>query len=605
MSIHYTVQPTDPAGHRFTVTLDVSDPDPAGQVLRLPAWIPGSYLVREFAKNIVHIQASSAGAPVTIDKLDKDTWRVAPVAGPLRVVIEVYAWDLSVRTAHLDQTHGFFNGTSLFLCVVGQEDQPQGLTLLPPDDPKCAGWRVATTMPRKGAQPYGFGTFEAADYDELIDHPVEMGTFELRTFEACGVPHDFAITGRFTCDWDRLLTDLKAICEHHIRFFGEPAPMERYLFQLTVVGDGYGGLEHRASTALIAKRDDLPQPGDDPDKLSDGYRRLLGLCSHEYFHTWNVKRIKPAAFLPYDLNREGYTTLLWAFEGVTSYYDDLGVLHAGSMKSTDWCELVGQTITRVRKGPGRRTQSLADSSFDAWTKFYRQDENAPNAIVSYYAKGALAALALDLTIRLQSEGKASLDDVWKQMWTRYGEPLVGVPEDGVETLAAEVTGLDLGEFFDIAIRGTADLPLEDLLAQFGVTLTFRPAESASDKGGKKAKKDVEELRKRGELGARVVKTSLGAKLANVYTGGAAHAAGLSAGDVVVAADGLRVTGSDLIDKLARKAPGETATLHAFRRDELHVVEVTLQAPNEHVAVLALVEEPAEDVAARRLAWLGE
>jgi predicted metalloprotease with PDZ domain len=604
MSIHYTVCPSDPAGHRFTVTLDVASPDPAGQLLRLPAWIPGSYLIREFAKNIVRIEASSHAAPVALDKLDKDTWRAAPVDGPLRVVVEVYAWDLSVRTAHLDQTHGFFNGTSLFLAVVGQEHGPHGVTLLPPDDPRCEGWRVATTLPRKDAPAYGFGTFEAADYDELVDHPVEMGTFDLRTFEACGVPHDVAITGRFSCDWDRLLRDLKAICEHHIRFFGEPAPMDRYLFQLTVVGDGYGGLEHRASTALIAKRDDLPQHGDDPDGLTDGYRQLLGLCSHEYFHTWNVKRIKPAVFLPYDLNREGHTTLLWAFEGVTSYYDDLGVLRSGSMKASDWCELVGQNITRVRVGPGRLSQSLADSSFDAWTKFYRQDEDAPNAIVSYYAKGAIAALALDLTIRQRTDGAASLDDVWKTLWERNGKPHVGVPEDGVEALAAEVAGIDLSEFFDLAIRGTADLPLEELLPHFGVTLTFRPAESASDKGGKKSKKDADTLRKRGDLGARVVKGSHGAKLANVYSGGAAHAAGLSAGDVVVAADGLRVTGTDLVDRLARKAPGETATLHAFRRDELHVVEVTLQPPSEHVAVLELVEEPAPDVAARRLAWLG-
>jgi predicted metalloprotease with PDZ domain len=604
MAPHYVVRPTDPAGHRFTVTLTIDAPDPAGQQLRLPAWIPGSYLIREFAKNIVEISATCEGEPVALRKLDKDTWQAPPVEGPLTVTSVVYAWDLSVRTAHLDQTHGFFNGTSLFLAVVGQEDGPQRVTLLPPDDPACAGWRVATTLPRVSGVHHGFGTFEAADYDELVDHPVEMGTWTLYAFEACGVIHEFALTGMHTCDGERLCRDLKAICEHHIRFFGEPAPMDRYLFQTTVVGDGYGGLEHRASTALIAKRDDLPQVGDDPDSLSEGYRQFLGLCSHEYFHTWNVKRIKPAVFLPYDLNTEGHTTLLWAFEGVTSYYDDLGVLHSGCMKPADWLELMGRTITRVRKGPGRGLQSLADSSYDAWTKFYRQDEDAPNAIVSYYAKGALAALALDLTLRKETDGRTTLDHVWQALWERHGKPLVGVPEDGIEKLAEELSGLELGSFFDAAIRGTGDLPLVELLAHFGVELAFRPADGPDDKGGKASSTPVAKLRGRGELGARVVSGGGGAKLANVYSGGAAHKAGLSAGDVVIAADGIKVSGSDLVKRLGKRPPGSRVALHAFRRDELMRFTLTLQAPREYVAVLSLVEDLDEATAARRQAWLG-
>ena len=604
MAPHYVVRPTDPAGHRFTVTLTVDAPDPAGQVLRLPAWIPGSYLIREFAKNIVEIEASCEGEPVRLRKLDKDTWQADPIDGPLTVTSVVYAWDMSVRTAHLDQTHGFFNGTSLFLAVAGQELGPQRVTLLPPDDPACAGWRVATTLPRVSGPHHGFGTFECADYDELVDHPVEMGTWTHYAFEACGVIHEVAITGMHTCDGERLCRDLKAICEHHIRFFGEPAPMSRYLFQTTVVGKAYGGLEHRSSTALIAKRDDLPQVGDDPDTVGEGYRRFLGLCSHEYFHTWNVKRIKPAVFLPYDLSREGHTTLLWAFEGVTSYYDDLGVLHAGCMKAADWLELMGQTITRVRKGSGRTLQSLSDSSFDAWTKFYRQDENAPNAIVSYYAKGALAALALDLRLRLDTDGRVSLDDVWRALWERHGQPLVGVPEDGVEKLAEELSGLSLGSFFDAAIRGTGDLPLVELLQQFGVELAFRPPDGATDKGGKAASTPVEKLRERGDLGARVVSGGGGAKLASVFTGGAAHEAGLSAGDVVIAADGLKVSGGELVKRLARRPPGSVIALHAFRRDELMRFRLTLRAPDEYVAVLTLVEDPDEAPAARRMAWLG-
>ena len=431
-----------------------------------------------------------------------------------------------------------------------------------------------------------------------------MGAWTLYTFEACGVIHEFALTGMHTCDGERLCRDLKAICEHQIRFFGEPAPVDRYLFQTTVVGDGYGGLEHRASTALIAKRDDLPQRDDPPDGLTDGYRSFLGLCSHEYFHTWNVKRIKPAAFVPYDLSREAHTTLLWAFEGVTSYYDDIMILRSGCMKPSDWLELMGRAITRVRRGPGRNLQSLADSSFDAWTKFYRQNEDAPNALVSYYQKGALAALALDLTIRKETDGRVSLDDVWRTLWERNGRPLVGVPEDGIQAIAEEVSGLDLEGFFADVVRGTDDIPLAELLADFGVDLTFRPADGPADLGGRASSVPVEKLRQRGELGARVVAGGGGAKLANVYTGGAAHRAGLSAGDVVIAADGIKVTGTDLVGRLGRRVPGSVVALHAFRRDELMRFRVTLQAPREFVAVLDLSEDPAPEVAARREAWLG-
>ena len=272
----------------------------------MPAWIPGSYLVREFAKHIVSIRAEAGGKAVRLKKLDKHTWQAAPVKGsePLTITMTVYAWDLSVRGAHLDTTHGFFNGTSVFLRVLGQEDSPCLVHIAPPSGTAYKHWRLATSLPpargeRGAAKPLGFGLFQAANYDELIDHPVEMGSFTHFSFEAGGVPHEVAITGRHDCDTERLAADLAKICTAQIDFFARPAPMTRYVFLVTAVGDAYGGLEHRASTALICKRADLPKPGQ--TTISEGYRRFLGLCSHEYFHTWNVKRIKPAAFIPYDL----------------------------------------------------------------------------------------------------------------------------------------------------------------------------------------------------------------------------------------------------------------------------------------------------------------
>ena len=569
----YRIRPLDPAAHRFEVHCTVARPDPTGQRFALPAWIPGSYLIRDFARHITAIRAECDGQAVRLDKIDKHTWQAAPLkrVAPLNVICEVYAWDLSVLGAHLDQTHAFFNGTSVFLRVFGQEDSPCLVDIQPPVGRAFKDWRVATSLePAAGekgaAKELGFGLYRAADYDELIDHPVEMGRFTLAQFEACGVPHRIAITGRHDADLDRLCADLKRVCEWQIRFFGEPAPMPRYTFLVTVVGNGYGGLEHRASTALLCSRDDLPYVG--MKGVSEGYRTFLGLCSHEYFHTWNVKRIKPAAFTPYDLDRENYTTLLWAFEGITSYYDDLALLRSGVIELKDWLELTAKTISNVQRAPGRLKQSLADSSFDAWSKFYRPDENTPNAVVSYYAKGALVALALDLTLRQRS--KTSLDDVMRTLWQRHGQTGIGVGEDDVRRIAEELSGLNLKRFFTDAVHGTTELPLKKLLAPFGIALDWETAKSAPPSLGAKTSTEGKEL-----------------KLATVYDGGAAQAAGLSAGDILLAIDGLRVTPTSLDKQLARHQPGDEIHMHAFRRDELMQFTVRLDPAPADIAKFTL------------------
>ena len=593
-SVRYSIVPKDPAAHLFEVVLIVEAPDPAGQRLILPAWIPGSYMIREFARNIVRIAASANGRKVVLEKVDKHSWQAGRCEGPLVVTYEVYAWDLSVRTAHLDQTHAFFNGTSVFLRVEGQEQSPHEVEIRRPEGSQYAAWRVATALPALDAERYGFGRYVAADYDELIDHPVELGGFALATFKAHGVPHDIVITGQVpNLDMARLCADLKKICEAQIRLF-EPvskrAPMRRYVFMTLAVGDGYGGLEHRASTALICSRADLPVQG--KKDMTEGYRTYLGLCSHEYFHTWNVKRIKPAAFAPYDLQNEGYTSLLWLFEGFTSYYDDLMLVRAGLIDEADYYKLLAKTANGVLRGSGRNSQSVAESSFDAWVKYYRQDENAPNAIVSYYAKGSLVALGLDLTIRAATGGRKSLDDVMRALWVRYGRDFYGegdgagrgVDESGVAALFEEISGVRLKRFFDRHIHGTDDVPLDKLLAPFAV--------SVADK------------RKNGRpsLGARMVKEGNDCKLANVYEGGAAHRAGLSALDLLVAVDGLRVTATNLDTLMSRYGVNDTVTVHAFRRDELMSFSVSLKADDAPQVTLAAEAKPA--AAARlRSAWL--
>ena len=587
--IRYTLSPAEPAAHRYHVSCRVAQPDPAGQRFALPAWIPGSYLIRDFARHIVAIRAEAGGKPVPLTKLDKHTWQAAPVKAKQALTLhyEVYAWDLSVRGAHLDRTHGFFNGTSVFLRVIGQEDAPCLLDLLPPADRECAGWRVATALPpaeeRKGKAKRGFGRYRAADYDELIDHPVEMGTFTLARFKACGIPHEIAITGRHDCDLERLTADLKKICEWQIRFFGEPAPMDRYVFLVMAVGDGYGGLEHRASTALLCSRDDLPYKG--MAGLPERYRTFLGLCSHEYFHTWNVKRIKPAAFVPYDLSQENYTRLLWAFEGFTSYYDDLMLVRSGRISVADYLGLLGKTITQVHKGSGRRKQSVAESSFDAWTKYYRQDENSPNAIVSYYTKGSLVALLLDLRLRAESSGARSLDDLMRALWVRHGQTGLGVAEDGLFALAAEIGGAETGHWLRAMVEGTDELPLESWLKRVDVNLAWEA--SATGVG----------------LGVRTAADGDALRLANVFDGGVAQAAGLSAGDVLVALDGLKVNSGNLDKLLTRRLPGEEVEIHAFRRDELMRFEVILQEAPQDTAKLSLAEGGSPAHRALRAGWL--
>ncbi|AOI56489.1 M61 family metallopeptidase [Burkholderia diffusa] len=593
--IRYSIAPKDLAAHLFEVSVTVDDPDPEGQHFSLPVWIPGSYLVREFARNIVTLAAfNDAGRKVRIAKTDKNTWRAAPVSGALTLRYDVYAWDLSVRSAYLDESGGFFNGTAVFLSVAGHEDAPCEVDIAKPAGAAFRTWRVGTSLPEaRGTKRYGFGAYRASNYDELTDHPVTIGEFALATFDAHGVPHDIVIAGRVTqLDMERLRTDLKRVCEAQIALFepkSKKAPMDRYVFMTLAVSDGYGGLEHRASTALICNRTDLPVKG--RPETTEGYRTYLGLCSHEYFHTWNVKRIKPAAFVPYDLARENYTSLLWLFEGFTSYYDDLMLVRSGLMSQDEYFAALGRTIGGVLRGTGRLKQSVADSSFDAWIKYYRQDENATNAIVSYYTKGSLVALAFDLAIRAQTRNRKSLDDVMRLLWQRYGREFyrgkqAGVEENEVETLIEEATGVALGRLFADAVHGTRDLPLAELLAPFGVTLAPDVAPGAAAKP---------------TIGARL-RGGADCTLAAVYEGGGAHRAGLSAGDTLIALDGLRVTGTNLDTLLARYRPGDKVEVHAFRRDELRTAKLKLDGPEVARYRLTAAAKPAAAHKARE-AWL--
>jgi predicted metalloprotease with PDZ domain len=508
--LHYRVEIGELHAHLFHVTLTIAQPA-ALQRVSLPVWIPGSYLVREFSKNLQDLQAQQGGEPLAVEQLDKCSWEISCAPGqPLVLRYQVYAHDNSVRTAWLDANRGFFNGTSLCLKVEGQEALAHLLELPAPKSVK--GWSVATGLTPQKINAQGFGRYLAAGYDELVDCPVEMGAFWSGSFTARGVPHRFVVAGASASfDGERLLADTQKICETEIRFWhgSKKPPYANYLFMLNVVDDGYGGLEHRNSTALICTRKDLPRLGE--AKTSEGYTTLRGLISHEYFHTWNVKRLRPAEFERYDYGQENYTELLWFFEGFTSYYDDLLLRRAGLLDNAGYLKLLTKTINQVLQAPGRQVQSVAQASFDAWVKYYRQDENTPNATISYYTKGALVALCLDLTLRAEGRSSpgATLDDVMRDLWRRCkagplreADVAAALKAAGQRPFASELQDW---------VHGRGELPLKELLQQHGVAVLEEPAQLAQ------------------RLGLRVSETQ-GLKITTVLRGGAAERAGFSAGD---------------------------------------------------------------------------
>ncbi len=584
--------------HHFEVACTVDDPE-SPQEFWMPSWIPGSYVLREFARHVVCIEAMSGGRAVAIEKVASSRWRCSEPAAELTVTATIYGLEQSVRDNYIDRRRAFFNGPATFLLPEGRDDEPVELLLEPPDDPGCANWRVATAMTPVDVDERGFGVYRAANYDELVDHPVEISDFASVSFKACGVPHRLVVAGRFHSDLDRVAADLARICEAHIEFFGQPAPFDEYLFLGLAVGDGYGGLEHRASSSLMHSRDDLPKPGE--TGVSKNYGRFLGLASHEYFHSWHIKRTKPAAFTPYRLDRRNHTRQLWVFEGITSYYQDLLVLRSGLIGAKFWMQRVGEQLSRVYQAPGRFRQSISDSSFDAWDVLYKPEANTPNTSISYYSKGALTALALDLTLRRSTDGTVSLDDVVRELWRRYGARDVGVPEDGFEALAIELGGVELADFFDRAVRGTGDLDLGALLADFGISLKFH---SAVDSGYKsRAGDSPAEAPLR--LGVAYRPAAEGLALVTVYDGGPAQRGGLNPGDRVIAVNGLKVNDQSLKSRLARFNAGDQIAVTAFRGDELLEFSVELAPAPANSCSLGFDTQSNAAALARRRAWLGE
>lgn len=566
-----------PRDHLVRVRLTVrGDALPEPLVVAMPAWAPGSYLVRDFARHVEGLHATGDGAPAGVRKLRKDAWAVAH-GGAREVVVayDVYARDLTVRTNHVDEGFAWINGAATFLRPVAEgrdwDALPCALSLAPPPE----GWRVVTALDAAGD-----GAWRARDFHELVDSPVYVGPGELRAVTVGGREHALCVEGHelaLAYDGARLARELARIVEAATSLYGE-APYERYVFHVFLTPGGRGGLEHRRSCAVMASPDAF--------ETDDGRHELLALLAHEFIHLWHVKRVRPAGLVLVDYARENYTRLLWLFEGGTSYLDRRVLLRAGLLTATQFLRHFAAEIAAVEDTPGRAAQPLEEASFDAWIKLYRPDEHTPNSTVSYYRKGALACLLLDLAVRARSEGRRSLDDVMRHLWRAYGAGERGVPESGVEALFAEATGVDVSDLLDRCVRSTDPLPYESALglAGFGV----RPRRVRGVTLG---------LRTRVEGGRCLVAT--------VLRGGPGASAGVAPGDEIIGFAGRRVDEAALRERLRRghTLAGRPLPLLVSRRERLLTLTVTPAAASPDTLEIFRVDGASP--AARMLAewWL--
>lgn len=470
--LHYTITPKNLGAHLFNVTIEATAT--TGKLTaKLPKWIPGSYKIRDYSRFVQSFsaQATADGRPLEWHKTDSDTWVIHGESGKkMTLNYDVYAYDLSVRGAYLDDTRLFFNHCCVAFDIVEHSNEPRTITIDSVDN-----WRIFTALPLSED-----GHYRAESYAQQIDCPVESAiNYHHSEFVLDNIRHEIIFTGNVNDhdDIEVMTKHIKNICAVEIRLFGG-TPLDKYLFLNYIEEKQYGGLEHKNSVAQIASPEMLMKKG---QPVSDRMIDFMGLCSHEYFHLWNIKRLQPKDFQPYDLYREQHTEMLWFFEGFTSYYDELFLLRANVVNAATFLRRQAENLSRVLAVPGRLLQPLAASSFDAWTKLYQADANSPNNMVSYYSKGAVFALYLDLFIRKHSDGKNSTDDIMRYLWTHFGAKGKGIDEDDVFAVCArlvpESAHTALTQVFVNGLHSTIDLPLADILPDFGVSYTDNPPQS--------------------------------------------------------------------------------------------------------------------------------
>ena len=580
--------------HLYQITISMTDAV-KNQKFSLPAWTPGSYLIREFAQHIVALKAYENGQEIAVSKTNKNTFEINNSSACIELCYEVYGFDSSIRAAFIDDTQAFFNGSSLFLCPEHKEQAQFNILIQRPQDPRSVAWRVATGMPVLDADAEGFGSYTCLSYEELIDYPVQISAMKKLSFVALGTPHEMVLVGDVRAfDEKRLIADLKAICESQIKLFGGSAPFNNYIFIARFEEGGHGGLEHRNSSMLLSTPYSLPTL--DVVEPDAQYRAFLSLCSHEYFHAWNIKRLMPKNFVAFDLNQECYTTMLWLFEGITSYYDDLILRKAAVISAESYLDILAKNYGRLLRNKGRLVQSLAQSSFDAWIKFYRPNENTKNAAVSYYLKGSFIGLLMDLKISFQNNYEKSLDDLMNLAYRNYGSEKKGINEEEFLALFKDFGVNNMDEFKNSYIYGTKELPLVEWLNRFGVDIIFLADEQTID--DKTKVPAYWGLKWRFDDHHRAV-------INYVDKDGPAMSAGISPFDEIIAVNNIRLDPSNMGDLLGAIKPHESADLLISRKKVLRSYQINLDTLPLSGCKITLMREPSAAQRAARISWLGQ
>lgn len=575
--IAFTVSMPKPHTHMFEVEIRVkrATPAPAEEFLVMPVWTPGSYMIREFGRQVQDFAAQdSSGRALQWEKINKNTWRVATQgAREWQATYRVYANELSVRTNQLNSDHAFWNNAALLMYLDGFLQAPSTVRVQAPQP-----WKVATGLPAAGRN-----TFRAENFDILYDSPFEASNFRTISFDVKGVPHRIVIDGEGNYDAERMKRDVQKIVAASVELMGGEIPYRDYTFILHLRANTGGGLEHLNSTALGFRRFGF--------KPESGHRGFLSLVAHEFFHLWNVKRIRPDNLGPFDYTKENYTKLLWVAEGITSYYENIILRRAGLITEKEYLEAMAGAFQSLQKIPGRMVMTVEEASFDSWIKYYRQDENSVNSQVDYYDKGAILGLLLDLEIRKLSKNTKSLDDVMRHLYTEFYKKNRNYTPADFQRVSEQMSGASMDEFFSRYVRGRDDLDYNRGLIAAGVRLDMSEA-AESAKSQEKA-----------YLGADLNQEADRLMVTRVYAGSPAYEQGLNSGDQIVALDNMRVTKDFFESRLGEKRPGQLVNLTIFRFDDLSSLPIKLGTSSDAIYRIVAVASPTAEQQRVYKSWL--
>ncbi|GAA0288133.1 PDZ domain-containing protein [Psychrosphaera haliotis] len=594
VNYHFSIE--DPNAHLFNIKIEYTPLTESVDELYLPNWIPGSYMIRDFAKHVLEIKAFDKHGSLALHATDKSTFKLQHNNKPVTIEYKYYAFDLSVRKAYLDQQYGFINPASSCFAIKGHEHQVCNVILHKPTSSICKNWLPASGLSKGvNTKAFSWGEYSIEGYLAFTDYPILFGELDIASFEINQIPHHVVTVGQHFGSLARVAKDLTPLCQFHADMFGGlPTDVDQYLFLTMITDNGFGGLEHLNSTALVASRFDIIN---DDAAITDGYQTFLSLCSHEYLHTWNVKRLKPTEFIPYQLDKEVYTDQLWFYEGMTSYFDDFSLVATNTISNEAYLNALAKALTRLERGKGQLRQSVTESSFLTWTKFYQQDDTAPDQIVSYYVKGAVIACFADIAIRKQSNGEQSLKDLMQTAWVKFGVNNLGTTQQDLESLFSNfLSGEDYSIFLEL-LHSKEKVNLKETFKRVGLDINyydqykpsqwFKPVSFMQTQSNEQAQsltqKAIKNTKSAPWLGAVLANVQGNIVVRQVLEGSPAQQAGIATGDTLVAFNNLKIN-SDAIEPLLINAVKDSDNvIHYFRKDLLYRSDITFGQNNKFVA----------------------